>query len=93
MKRGLVNARITPSMDDGSVIVRLARKQHHCAGGHDGKQRTPCHVPIHPHTIYIEYLGESYAYESGARYHLTCAAQQGLIEFLSNAEVWNRGKA
>jgi hypothetical protein len=74
MKRGLVNYRITPSMNDGSVIVRKARKEHRCSG-HNGQERTSCLRPIPVGSIYIEYLGESAAYESGARYHIECAAE------------------
>lgn len=82
MKRGLVNYRITPSMDDGSVIVRLARKAHQCHGGHDGQRRTACTRPIPAHSIYIEYIGETPYYESGHRYHVEYAAEQGLVERL-----------
>ena len=80
MKTGLVNYRINPRMDDGSVIVRRARKAHHCAGGHDGQKHTYCGRPIAKGMVYIEYLGESPAFQSGARYHSECAAQQGLLE-------------
>ena len=83
MKTGLVNYRITPSMDDGSVIVRRARTTHHCSGGHDGEKRTRCDCPITAGMVYVEYIGESHPFENGARYHVKCAAQQGLVEPLS----------
>jgi len=72
--------RVTPLFDDGSVIFRRARKDHRCDGGHDGKQRTACTLPIRKGDSYIEYLGESPAFASGNRYHYLCAMQQGLIE-------------
>jgi len=80
MKRGLVNYRITPKMDDGSVVIRRSRGVHHCFGGHDGERRTHCDAPITKGMVYIEYLGESPAFQSGARYHVKCAVQQGLVE-------------
>lgn len=72
-------------MNDGSVIVRMARRAHQCHGGHDGKQRRACHVPILPNTIYIEYIGETPGYQSGARYHVDCAVEQGLVERIEGA--------
>lgn len=58
---------------------RTARKAHRCDGGHDGQKRVPCNVPIASGTRYVEYLGEAPMYSSGYRYHLECAAQQGLL--------------
>jgi hypothetical protein len=66
-------------MDDGNVIIRLARKTHRCAGGHDGQKRTRCTDPINRNDLYVEYTGESPLYESGYRYHPRCAEQQGLL--------------
>lgn len=83
MRTGLVNYRITPSMDDGSVIVRRARSAHRCWGGHDGQRRTRCDAPIIKGMVYIEYIGETTAFQSGQRYHVKCAVQQGLVEPLS----------
>lgn len=83
MKTGLVNHRINPIMDDGSVMVRRARKQHTCWGGHaKGVGRVRCQFGgvIAPKTVYIEYCGESPLYQSGHRYHVECAAEQGLTE-------------
>lgn len=82
MKRGLVNYRINPKMDDGSVVIRRARKNHICHGGHNGERQVHCPDPIRSGTNYVEYYGESYAYQSGARYHPQCAEQQGLVERL-----------
>lgn len=81
MKTGLVNFRIAPAMDNGSVIVRRARTAWECAGGHDGKQHTKCtRGPIWANTVYVEYTGETSPYGSGVRYHVECAAEQGLVE-------------
>jgi len=65
---------------DGCTIVRKARKQHHCSGGHNGETRLACHKPILKGDTYIEYLGESPAFQSGYRYHVECALQQGLLQ-------------
>jgi hypothetical protein len=70
---------IAPIFSGDEVIVRIARKDHRCSGGHDGHQRTNCGKPIGNGSVYIEYLGESAAYESGYRYHVDCALQQGLL--------------
>lgn len=67
-----------PDMDN--VIVRRARKEHRCAGGHDGQKRTRCADPIQKGEVYIEYVGESPLYESGYHYHLDHAVEQGLIK-------------
>ena len=84
MKTGLVNFRIKDGFED-CVIPRRARTLHACHGGHDGEKRTPCSTPINPGTVYVEYLGESGAYSSGARYHCSCAVQQGLLEPIRRA--------
>lgn len=68
---------VTPT--DGAVVVRTARKSHHCTGGHDGTQHIPCAEPILTGSLYIEHLGECGPYSTGERYHLACAAQQGLL--------------
>lgn len=80
MAAPLSNYRITPGMNDGSVIVRCARKCHACDGGHDGERRTLCHELIEKGQTYIEYVGESHPFQAGSRYHLKCAREQGLIE-------------
>lgn len=82
MRNGLVNYRINPSMDDGCVIVRRARKAHTCHGQPDRK-RCPSPMPITPNTTYIEYVGESPIYSPGKRYCLSCAVTQGLIQSLA----------
>jgi len=65
--------------NDSNVIVRRARKAHSCHGGHDGNRRTACAYPIAANVLYIEYTGESVPFMSGARYHLDCAVQQGIL--------------
>lgn len=77
-----VNYRINPKMDDGSVIIRKARKYHRCQGGHNGECNVACHEPIKPGSPYVEYVGESAPFHSGHRYHPACAAEQGLLEKL-----------
>lgn len=79
MPNKLPGYKINPSMDDGSVIIRRARKDWRCQGGHNGIKRTRCDEPIPKNTLYIEYIGETPLYESGTRYHPTCAQQQGLL--------------
>ena len=41
--------------------------------------RTVCTEPIRAGSTYVEYTGESAAFQSGHRYHMACAAEQGLI--------------
>ena len=79
MPRTIPGYQINPRMDDGNVIIRLARKTHYCSGGHDGQRRTRCNNKINPGDLYVEYTGESPLYESGYRYHPLCAKQQGLL--------------
>ena len=64
------------------ALVRTARLTHHCCGGYDqsAQQRIPCNDKILKGERYIEYVGESAVYQSGKRYHLLCALQQGLID-------------
>jgi hypothetical protein len=88
MKTLLVNYRIAPSMDDGGVIVRRARKDWMCFGGHDGMKRTKCGKIIRKGDTYVEYVGETDAYSSGARYHVVCAQQQGLLEAVGIAAAF-----
>lgn len=71
--------RIAEDFQDGTVILRVARKKWHCHGGHDGRKRLKCELPINPGSDYVEYVGETYLYQSGQRYHIKCAAQQGLL--------------
>jgi len=78
----LESYRIKPSMDDGSVIIRKAGKEHLCHGGHNGERHVRCTDPIKAGTTYVEYVGEVAPFQSGYRYHLACAAQQGLLEKL-----------
>lgn len=70
---------INPIMDEGSVMIRRARKEHQCSGGHDGSVRVPCADPIRVGDSYVEYTGESHPFQSGRRYHPACALQQGLL--------------
>ena len=79
---------INSAMDDGSVIVRIARKEHRCDGGHNGQTRTKCDKPIAPHSVYIEYTGESSPFTSGYRYHVYCAVQQGLLVPKQNLDAY-----
>lgn len=84
-----MTATIKPDFKD-SVVLRIARKEHHCCGGHDGQQRTRCQEPILPGERYAEYYGASPAYQSGDRYHLLCASEQGLIELSGIREACSR---
>jgi len=72
---------IRPTLIDG-VVIRRARKAHHCNGDYDrcGKRRVRCAGgEIRRGELYVEWLGESGVYQSGARYHLGCAVNQGLV--------------
>jgi hypothetical protein len=64
---------------NAETLIRTARKQHRCSGGHNGKDNVACNLPIMPREVYIEYMGEATPFHSGARYHIDCAKQQGLI--------------
>lgn len=79
MRKNIGDLIINPKMDNGSVIIRRARKLHYCSGGHSGTMRTPCATPIRAGERYVEYVGESPLYSSGQRYHALCASQQGLL--------------
>jgi hypothetical protein len=68
---------------DGSCVYRTARKpwKCECETSGDPFRRTgkgepcihsECRGEINPSDRYIEYLGESAAYESGIRYCLPC---------------------
>lgn len=70
--------RINPEMAF-ATFIRRAHKSHHCCGGHDGTKRTSCNSPIECGEQYVEYCGESGPYQSGKRYHMECAEQQGLV--------------
>lgn len=62
-------------------FVRTARMVHHCASFHvvddltasEGFRRAWCQRPIAAGETYVEYKGESAAFQSGHRYHLDCA--------------------
>jgi len=70
---------VNPNMAD-CTFIRVARKRHVCCGGHDGDRRTACDKLIYPGDVYVEYCGESEPFHSGHRYHLECAAQQGILK-------------
>ena len=55
---------------EGSII-RRAKKAHNCYGAPHCEQHG-----IKPGETYIEYVGEVSAYQSGARYCLTCAESE-----------------
>jgi hypothetical protein len=63
----------------GMAKVRVARKDHGCAGGHNGLTRTTCADPIKAGDEYVNYWGESPAYQSGKHYHVHCALEQGIL--------------
>lgn len=65
--------------DNGSVILRVARKEHSCNGGHDGQKPVKCCSLIGIGEPYVEYVGESHPFLGGRRYHPICAEQQGLV--------------
>jgi hypothetical protein len=81
------DTRIEILINDGSVLLRTARKQHFCSGGHDGTRHIHCNTPIEPRETYIEYTGETTPYHSGKRFHLECAQQQGLIKLNAQREL------
>ena len=78
---------IAPNMAD-VTLWRTARVEHRCAGrtyvagraqrNTDGKF-IRCGKPIPAGSRYVEYLGETPAYESGVRYHVECAEREGLV--------------
>lgn len=60
-----------------NLILRVARKQWACEG--DGRHEAPQHAPdcslvILPREHYVEYVGESAAYQSGSRHSPECTA-------------------
>lgn len=59
------------SPDELALVLRVARQQWGCE---DAEHEYPdCDATIFPREHYVEYLGESSAYESGHRYCLACA--------------------
>lgn len=73
---------LTPS------LFRTARKQHRCdsfelaerpAPGGPRTERVSCPTPILVGEQYVEYLGESAAFQSGQRYHRDCAKRGGVL--------------
>jgi hypothetical protein len=79
---------IAPGMV-GDCIERTARKRHTCYTHHVIEARgarnvpapdwaiathTACSHVIEPGERYLEYMGESYAYESGSRYCAGCVS-------------------
>ncbi len=74
--------RISESMLDSGVIFRKGRKEYRCQGSHDGEKHAPCLLsrPIHHGEAHVEYVGETYAYQSGKRYHFECAETEGFVK-------------
>jgi len=76
----------------GDVRIRHARKPWSCvarlrdAEGRCRRDPPPagpyvrCRAEIPVGAVYVEYLGESAPYESGARYCVACAKAEGLIK-------------
>lgn len=63
-----------------NCFMRKARKEHRCFGRHMPGQGTfLCGSPIFKGSQYVEYVGESAAYQSGKRFHVDCARTQGLV--------------
>lgn len=79
--RWALDARIK---DRNLTFSRMARFSHTCRGRqYDARgcaiEGSECPRPIHRLEIYIEYVGESAAFQSGARFHVECAEREGLI--------------
>jgi hypothetical protein len=63
------------------TLVRTSRKDHWCAGQHDGDRRRPCGLGrILKGSSYVEYVGDARPFSSGARYHWYCAVSQELVD-------------
>lgn len=69
-------------------LFRTARKEHFCDSFELAERPTPngarterisCPTPIRVGERYVEYLGESAAYQSGQRYHRDCAKRGGVL--------------
>jgi hypothetical protein len=69
---------LTEEQRQTGLVLRTARKPHRCEhftlitdAPVDRTGRTPrsyCETPIRPGDRYLEYLGESHAYQSGSAY-------------------------
>src|SRR5574341_2334252 len=75
-----------PKLTTGNTFVlRRARKAHRCKT--HGLLRSWDHEPLPPNrmdiipptALYVEYLGETPAYQSGQRYCFACALAAGLV--------------
>ena len=71
--------RVTEIMRE-TTFLRVARKEHRCAGGHNGQTNVPCRKPIRKGERYVESCSETPLFQSGNRYHFECAVQQGILE-------------
>ena len=88
-RESLVLTIVTESLE---MVLRTARKAHHCCTarkgtvrGWDGGPFPPEHTgQILPGEQYVEYFGESAAYQSGFRYCGACAKAAGLIATRGN---------
>lgn len=67
-----------------NTIERRAAKRHECEGdgSSDPRHADDCPRVIEPGEDYIEYLGETPAYQSGSRHSIPCA-----VEFFTEREA------
>jgi hypothetical protein len=65
---------------EGNAIFRTARKQYRCAGNGGARPHSDgCTSLIRPGDSYIEYVGETPAYQRGSTVCLPCALAFGYI--------------
>jgi hypothetical protein len=65
------------------TFARQSRAAHHCNGrlysGDTAIAGSGCQTWIAAGTIYVEFVGEAPAYQTGKRFHVACAEREGLL--------------
>jgi ribosomal protein L40E len=88
----MIPNRLTTEQRDAGLRIRRARKDWRCVAFGDNVdpftgRRDLCGAAIPAGSIYLEYLGESYAYESGFRYCARHAAEEWSVAIDQEATV------
>lgn len=75
-------ARFTEGWAEENAIYRTARKTYRCegSGGIPARHSDACPKLIRPGEAYIEYVGETPAYQRGSPHSIACAINFGFIK-------------